>query len=428
MFSGGTEIFTLTKLETAYFESFIEETIFMNLIREIEQFNRNRDAHRLGLKYAAMRRDPLTFLRGTCHLFYDRLPKEAAFGSAPVVWSCGDLHFENFGSYKGNDGQVYFDINDFDEASLLPAAIDLLRLATSIVVICNQNANIGNASIRILINTLISAYRLTLSQGKALWFTPVTSQGEIHDLLLQAIDRKRVDFLDRRTRIVRGKRRLRHDTKRYLPVTEQENQNVRQCLDTFASTQPNPDFYQVLDVANRVAGTGSLGLERYAVLIEGNGSKDRNHLLDLKAAVPSIAASRWPDLQPQWPSEAERICRTQFQMQAVSMAFLHPIIWDQKPYILRALQPTEDRLALPGRDTSIDALMVTMKGLGQCLASAQLRSSGRRGSATADALIAFASKRKWSNRLTDLACVMAAQVHTDWNAYSAAFDRGDFNA
>jgi uncharacterized protein (DUF2252 family) len=46
----------------------------------------------------------------------------------------------------------------------------------------------------------------------------------------------------------------------------------------------------VLDIGRRIAGTGSLGVERYVVLVEGKGSPDRNYLLDIKEAKPSAMA------------------------------------------------------------------------------------------------------------------------------------------
>lgn len=81
-------------------------------------YNRGRDPERLALKYAKMRQSPFIFLRGACHLFYDAIPPIDALIHAPLAWACGDLHFENFGSYKGDNRLVYFDINDFDEAAL----------------------------------------------------------------------------------------------------------------------------------------------------------------------------------------------------------------------------------------------------------------------------------------------------------------------
>ena len=104
----------------------------MNVIDQIKAFNTGRDPERLALKYEKMRASPFGFLRATCHLFYDRLPTGGVFKSAPPVWVCGDLHLENFGSYKGNNRLAYFDLNDFDESALAPASWDLVRMLASL--------------------------------------------------------------------------------------------------------------------------------------------------------------------------------------------------------------------------------------------------------------------------------------------------------
>lgn len=100
----------------------------------IQLFNQARNADLLRLKYRRMVTDAFAFMRGTCHLFYEDWPQTSALNSAPSVWVCGDLHLNNFGSYKGDDRLVYFDINDFDEAALAPCTWDLARLLTSIFV------------------------------------------------------------------------------------------------------------------------------------------------------------------------------------------------------------------------------------------------------------------------------------------------------
>jgi len=105
-----------------------------DVVQCISNFNQNRDLERLTMKYRAMRSSPFVFLRGTCHLFYERLPKTSIFKSAPLTWNCGDLHLENFGSYKGDNRLAYFDMNDFDEAALAPLSMELVRLLTSILV------------------------------------------------------------------------------------------------------------------------------------------------------------------------------------------------------------------------------------------------------------------------------------------------------
>jgi hypothetical protein len=57
---------------------------------------------------------------------------------------------------------------------------------------------------------------------------------------------------------------------------------------------------------------------------------------------------------------------------------------------------------------------------------AQLRSSGRDGSAIADTLIAFGARRDWRGPIVELAAAGAAQVAADWQAYCAGYDRGAF--
>ncbi|MFM6271696.1 MAG: DUF2252 family protein, partial [Dolichospermum sp.] len=75
--------------------------------------------------------DPFYFFRGTCHLFYEDLSENSGMNLAPLTWICGDLHLENFGSYKGNNRLVYFDINDFDEAVIAPCTWEIVRFITS---------------------------------------------------------------------------------------------------------------------------------------------------------------------------------------------------------------------------------------------------------------------------------------------------------
>lgn len=398
----------------------------MNIIDHILRFNTNRDPERLALKYRAMRASPFAFYRGTCHLFYERLPDAGVIRSAPAVWSCGDLHLENFGSYKGDNGLVYFDINDFDEAAMAPATIDLLRALTGLKLAATF-ARLGNASTNALLQNFTMMYRQTLGAGKPLWVEAKTSHGMVRELFDQVNQRTRTAFLDRRTKRMRGRRRFRIDDIKLMAVSPVDRSVVVEFVDGFAQRQARPEFFRVLDVARRVAGTGSLGVDRFAILVEGKGSPDGNYLLDLKAALPSVAATRWPNLQPLWSSQAQRICSIQYRMQAIPMAFLHAVPWKGASYVLRALQPSEDRVLMPITDGDVDRLLGVVGTMGQCLASAQLRSSGRQGSAIADTLIAFASKKKWPVKVVELAHEMARTTMADWQIYCMAYDSGRFD-
>src|SRR5512139_648781 len=105
-----------------------------DVVERIRSFNQGRVQERLQLKYQRMAASCFAFFRGTCHLFYEDWPAGTPLNSSPPVWICGDLHLENFGSYKGDDRLAYFDINDFDEGVLAPCTWDLARFLTSIFV------------------------------------------------------------------------------------------------------------------------------------------------------------------------------------------------------------------------------------------------------------------------------------------------------
>src|SRR6185503_17289045 len=98
---------------------------------QIVRFNAGRDSERIALKYKALRSSAFSFLRGTCHLFWSQVPRVFWRSAVPLAWTCGDLHLENFGCYKGDDRQVYFDMNDFDESAIAPCICDTTRMLTS---------------------------------------------------------------------------------------------------------------------------------------------------------------------------------------------------------------------------------------------------------------------------------------------------------
>ena len=399
----------------------------MDVVRRIRTFNAGRDPERLQLKYRAMRGSAFAFLRGTCHLFYDRLPSGGVFKSAPRVWVCGDLHLENFGSYKGDNRLVYFDISDFDESALAPASWDLVRWLTSLRIGAERLAP-GNAEMGAPCQAFLDAYGSALALGKAYWVERETATGLVRELLDGLRNRDRTRFLEGRTTLEGRQRRLRVDGQHALAATAAQRRAVTDFMHDFARRQPDPPFYKVLDVARRIAGTGSLGVDRYAILIRGKGSPDGNYLLDLKQALPSSLAPHLKAPQPPWPTQAHRVVELQRRIQAVSMAFLQPVVLGGSAYVLRGLQPSEDRIALdrPGRKAA--ELQDLVRAMGRIVAWAQLRSTGRDGSAGADQLIDFGRRNKWKAPLLAASQDGAEQLRRDAAAYNAAFDDRAFDA
>ena len=398
-----------------------------NIPASLQTFNQGRDPARLALKFRKMRADPFVFLRGSCHLFYQRLPLVDVLRNAPLAWVCGDLHLENFGSYKGDNRLTYFDINDFDEAALAPCLWDLVRFLCS-VRLGAASLGIDDAAAAALCQVFVDAYAGALASGKARWVERETANGLVRDLLDDLRERSREAFLDTRTDLKGKRRRIRCDGKKALPATESQRATIEQFMASFAQTQPNPEFFSVLDVAQRIAGTGSLGLDRYIVLVEGKGSPASNYLLDIKQAQASALLPYLAVAQPAWASEAARVVAVQSRMQAIAMAFLYPVAINGQPYILRGLQPSEDRVALDRANGKLHRLETVLATMGEVVAWDQLRSSGRGGAAIADELIDFGQQTQWRAALHDSARQCAEIVRADWQVYAQAYDDGYFGA
>lgn len=380
------------------------------------RFNAGRAADLLEIKYAKMAGKPFAFYRATCHLFADAWPRDSALNSTPAVWGCGDLHFENFGSYKGDNRLVYFDVNDFDESALVPAAWEVTRLAASIFV-GGEVLGIGARSAAPLVRTYLESYRKALGNERALWVERDSATGMTRELLDEVRLRRRKGLLKGRTTEKRGMRELVVDGERALVATPGEQELVRSLVAGATAGEEHPGFYTVLDVARRISGLGSLGLPRWVVLIEGEGSPDENYLLDVKEARSSAAAVASPYAQPSWKNEATRSVQLQRRIQAMPPALLHAVGTTGQSYALRELQPAKDRLHMEDWGGDLDRLAEAMQTMGQVTAWAALRGAGHQGSASVNELVAFARGRSWMPEVVTLARHLAAHTLTEWKLF-----------
>lgn len=83
-------------------------------------------------KHAKMASEPFVFLRATYWRWAETADKFChGLDSAPTVLAIGDVHLENFGTWRDEDGRLVWGVNDFDEAAEMPYVLDLVRLAAS---------------------------------------------------------------------------------------------------------------------------------------------------------------------------------------------------------------------------------------------------------------------------------------------------------
>jgi len=394
-----------------------------SVVERIRAFNRGREPERLAMKYRAMRTNPFAFFRGTCHLFYQDWPAGSPLDEAPLAWISGDLHLENFGCYRGDNRLVYFDLNDFDESVLAPASWEVARLLTSAHLVAYVGGLESGVATR-LSRRFLDRYRSRLRDGKARWVERATARGMVRSLLRRAKRRTQADLLRARTRRVGGRRRLRLDPTRVLPVPTSARAGLLRELRALGRSQSDPGFYQVLDVGRRVAGTGSLGVRRYIVLVRGRGP-GAEVLLDLKEAGPAASSPYLTSPQPRWESPAQRVVSIQRWVQAASPALLREVTIAGAPFVARELQPTEDRLHLSRASAQLRRLERVVDTLGDIVASGHLRSGGRQGSATTDEWIAFAQRSDWVPPLLRYARDYSKRAIRDWKAFCRA---GEFEA
>ena len=365
-------------------------------VTEFQTFNRafaRRNPELLRLKVERMAESPFAFFRGTFHLFardilehfYEAVPRVT--GAEAELDLVGDIHSENYGTYQADDG-IHYDINDFDETTQGRFDFDVRRLTTSFILAAQERGDsLGDAALTGLafLNAYTDTIRRLLKKGKPadLDVNEQSSSGSpaIDQLVREGAATKRRAFIEGLTEIVQGKRRLVR-TVRYFNLPDNERDQALRLLEDYRKRMPSPavaDFYNVDDVCGRVSGIGSMGRLRYAVLVNGKGTKDaRNVLLEFKEARPSAY-----DLYRQRQTDgeallhrAERVITVQRLSQVASNARLGFAENGGMSFQVRELGPHDRRLEVKALKVPPDLQGVARVQAG-ILARVHARAAGR---------------------------------------------------
>jgi uncharacterized protein (DUF2252 family) len=390
---------------------------------EILAQNAGRDVERLLLKLHTLRTDAFAFFRGTNPLFLTLLPRSSPLFQAPATLICGDLHFENFGAFKGDNRLCYFDINDFDEACVAPFTVDIVRFLACIRVAADDLL-LSPAQTRRLERGFLDAYASAIADGKPRWIERALATGVLRELLRRAIRRPRAALLDRFSRLKDGARSIRIDGRRALSLHDGEAKRLAKFMKAFRRHEPEPHFFRLLEAARRVAGNGSLGLARYLLLIEGRGSPNQNFILDLKLAAPSAVAAWLARPQPPWPSESARVVRLQRIMQAIPPAMLRDVSFEDRPFILKELQPSIDRLEFAQWRGKPRRILEAVVAMAHVTAWAHLRGCGHFDAERVETLQKYVAADAWRRTAAELAKKSATGMHVAWRSYCKDYDAG----
>jgi uncharacterized protein (DUF2252 family) len=370
-----------------------------NIRQRIKQFNSERPADLRQSKYDKMKKDSFSFFRGSCHLFHEDWPVGAKIDRAPQLFICGDLHLENFGTYKGADSsgdrQVYFGINDFDEGMYASLTRDITRLAVSVLLV-GKMLGLKKVDRSALATSLLDNYRQTLLTGQRQNLKE--AKGIVGDLLVKSADRSRLDLLKKYLGDVDSDELQEKDDK-ILAIENSRKEQILAVYRDWAKQQSKSEFYECLDIKQRLAGLGSLGVDRYLLLVVGKG-KEHRYLLDLKEQPITTSANSWS-------SSAQRVLTVQSLRQSPVPALLGELSINQKSFTLRELQPSQDKITCDAENINQDDLQQLVQTVGQVTAWSHLQTD------KLAEILDYAAGDKWCSIVLEYAVEYAQQVKAD---------------
>lgn len=315
----------------------------------LEEQDATRSPDLVPVRHGRMSVSAFTFYRGAAAIMAADLG--ATPSSGLEVQLCGDAHLSNLGVFASPERRLLFDLNDFDETLPGPWEWDLKRLATSFVIAARDNGfrrSQGGDCARSSARAYRQAMRSFASAGVLeTWYAradaeevaAVLSAGtsrrtakETDKALAKARSRTSASAVRKLTEEVDGRLRFVDQTPLVVPlrslggsldpdaVRDQVGSFYGDYLDSLSDDHRFVlEQYEVLDIAHKVVGVGSVGTRAFIVLLGGRGPADPL-VLQFKEATTSVLE---PHLGPsRYPTAGERVVRGQRMMQAASDIFL----------------------------------------------------------------------------------------------------------
>lgn len=334
----------------------------------------------LAFKHRAMAADPFSFLRATFYrwsqLWSDELTELTA---APRVLSVGDLHVENYGTWRDVEGRLVWGVNDFDEATVLPYTFDLVRLATS--------AGLAAAEGHLAINlreacaAILNGYAAGLrAGGKAMVLAE-------NDRWLRKLATGRL----RDPMVFWARMRALPTARGLLPSGAQKLLLKRM-----------PTRVGKVRLVRRRSGLGSLGRERLVALADWEGALIAR---EMKALAPS--AWEWSHPTP----SGGRIHYLELVTRAIRCP--DPAVDVRDGWLFRRLSPDCSRIELISLPKLRDEGRM-LRAMGWEAANIHLGTKGAGRAILADL------KRRKQAWLRDAATRMARRLRADWKEFRTA--------
>lgn len=324
-------------------------------------------------KHIKMTQSPFVLLRGASSQFYDDLKNGVtqlpeALEQWPLTALIGDCHISNFGlfSEEGSHGDhVIFAPNDFDDACIGRSGWDLLRFLVSLILCADHcegviegrypNAEpidkkkaVGKQQLQMALEGFLQAYSeccedllferkdyrhvldafsdshiLAKPFQKALKRTANSEEFAIKSSLAKAVDLKKIPL------------QFRDLPERFARLSDTEYQEIEQHFAPYVDDN-------IVDIVARLgAGTGSVNMERYYLLV-GPGSAEMAdwplyHIVEIKkqrAAAPLYEFAGLSPVNRLNPAHLTVMC--QRQMQRNPDLVLDEVEWQDAHWLVRS--------------------------------------------------------------------------------------------
>jgi len=311
-------------------------------------------------KWTRMSASPFAFLRGASALWAEVMKREPELlrgipGSGTLV---GDLHLENLGTFRTARG-VALHVNDFDETFVGPWSFDMVRLLTSTLLARPELGCTG-------VETLALVDELLLGHASGVAGATARLPLTLANLVTQATQKTEARFLSRK---LASPEKLLRDEK-MPPAPASRIPLVRRAVAAWAASTKQPHPVTVLDVTRRVAGTGSLGVERLVALVRV-GADER--LLELKEVRGSSFSSLQADAATLIESWVKCLPRPPLELAAALVGTI--------PVIVRPLCAADEKLDVERFDRN--ALPQTLRAIGVMAGEVHRRGATRTAAWTA---------------------------------------------
>jgi hypothetical protein len=240
----------------------------MNVVKATRQFetwlarHTRIDEKDLRLKHTRMKAELFPFFRATYYRWAQLWPQICPdLAKAPYVLAVGDLHVENFGTWRDIEGRLIWGVNDFDETAPMAYTIDLVRLSVS----AHLAAEAGRLPVKRadICDAVLNGYHESLREKGCAFVL-----GENHKWLRLIAEGELRDPI--------------HFWKKMDALPTLKTDVPASAVDALEHLMPAPGIKCRL--AGRVAGLGSLGHARYVAIADWHGGRIAR---EAKALVPS---------------------------------------------------------------------------------------------------------------------------------------------